>query len=174
RLGDGRIQVRDLLGLAVAFSQLTLNGRHLLAQDCLALAFIEGGFGLLANLSRQTQHLETVGEMARNLFHPHRQVDGVENLLLILWLDIHVRRCEICQRARRGRRLEQCNEIRRGLTQQLDGFSRLPLHIAEACLDLRRVCRWLRDMEYARGEEWRAREKIKNAGALNSLADDVV
>src|SRR5450759_4846750 len=63
-LGDRLVQLRDLLRLAVAFSQLALNRRHLLAQDRLALALIEGGLGLLADLVGQPKDLEPLGQKA--------------------------------------------------------------------------------------------------------------
>ncbi|MGY4416111.1 hypothetical protein ACVWW4_007847 [Bradyrhizobium sp. LB7.1] len=49
-LGDGSGQLGDLGRLAVAFAELALDGRHLLAQDRLALPFVEAGAGLLADL----------------------------------------------------------------------------------------------------------------------------
>src|SRR5258707_8676249 len=62
-LGDRLVQLRDFLRLSVAFSQLALNGRHLLAKDGLALAFIEYGLCLLPNLVGQSKHFQSLGEM---------------------------------------------------------------------------------------------------------------
>ena len=50
RLGDRFVQLRDLLRLAVAFAELALDGRHLLAKDRLALALVERRLGLLSDL----------------------------------------------------------------------------------------------------------------------------
>src|SRR5258706_1287635 len=63
RLRDRLVQLRDFLRLSVAFSQLALNGRHLLAKDGLALAFIEYGLCLLPNLVGQSKHFQSLGEM---------------------------------------------------------------------------------------------------------------
>jgi hypothetical protein len=44
-------------------AKLALNGRHLLAQDRLALAIVERRPGLLADLIGQPQHFEPLGEI---------------------------------------------------------------------------------------------------------------
>src|SRR6266481_2457730 len=63
RLGDRLVQLRHFLRLSVAFSQLALNGRHLLAKDGLALAFIEYGLCLLPNLVGQSKDFQSFGEI---------------------------------------------------------------------------------------------------------------
>ncbi len=89
-------------------------------------------------------------------------------------LDVHVGSREIGQRGGRGSRLERGDQFRRRLRQQLNRFDRLPLQIEKLRLDLRRGRRRLRNMLHPRHREWRARQEIENAGALNALADDVV
>jgi hypothetical protein len=49
--------------LAVALAKLALDRGHLLAQDRLALAFVEGGFGLLADLVAEPKHFDAFGQM---------------------------------------------------------------------------------------------------------------
>ena len=66
-LGDGLGQLGDFLRLAVAFAELALDGRHLLAQDRLALALVESRLGLLADFVAEAQHLDALGQMLRNL-----------------------------------------------------------------------------------------------------------
>ena len=73
RLGDGLVQFGDFLRLAVAFAELALDRRHLLAEDRLALALVEGRFCLLADFVAQPQHLDALGEIARDLLHPGAQ-----------------------------------------------------------------------------------------------------
>ena len=52
--------------------------------------------------------------MARNLLHALREVDGFQNFLLILRLDVHVGGREIGERGGRGGRLEGGEQLRRG------------------------------------------------------------
>ncbi len=96
---------------------MALDGRHLLAQDGLALAIVEGGPGLLADLGRQPQHFEPLGEVVRNLVYALRKVDGLQDLLLVLRLDVHIGGREIGQRGGRGGRLERGQKLRRRLRQ---------------------------------------------------------
>ena len=98
RLGDRLAQLGDLLRLALlALAELALDGGHLLAQQHLALALVERGLGLPADLLRQPQHLDALGEQPRDLVHARRDVDRLEDLLLLLRLACPCRR-------RRGRR----------------------------------------------------------------------
>src|SRR3974390_444597 len=69
-LGDCLIELGDLGGLAlVAFAELALDRGHLFAQQRLALALVERGPGLLADLVRQPQDLDALPAHAANLFH---------------------------------------------------------------------------------------------------------
>ena len=52
--------VRSSCGAAIALTQLPLDGRHLLAQQDLALPLVETGAGLAADLGGQPQHLAAV------------------------------------------------------------------------------------------------------------------
>ena len=65
-LGDRLAQLGDLVLLAVGVAQLLLDRRHLLAEEHLALALVERGAGLLADLLRQPEHLDPLGEEARD------------------------------------------------------------------------------------------------------------
>jgi hypothetical protein len=62
-LCDRLVQFRDLLCLSVAFTELALNGRHLLAEDRFALTLVESSLGLLSDLPAQAKHLDTPGQM---------------------------------------------------------------------------------------------------------------
>ena len=64
-LGDGRVELGDLGRLALlAFAELALDRRHLLAQQHFALALVERRLGLLADLLRQPQHLDAMRQLA--------------------------------------------------------------------------------------------------------------
>ena len=121
-LGDGFVQFRDFLRLAVAFAELALNGRHLLAKDRLALTPVERRLGLLSDLVAEPKHLDALGQMPRDLVHAQRKIDRLEDLLLFLRLDIHVRGREIGQHRRRGGALQHRDQFLRRLRQQ---FARL-------------------------------------------------
>ena len=71
-------------------AELPLDRRHLLAQQHLALALVERRLGLLADLLRQPQHLDALGQQPRDLVHPRGEVERLEDLLLLLGLDVHV------------------------------------------------------------------------------------
>ena len=119
-LGDRLVELGDLGGLALlAFAELALDRRHLLAQQHLALALVERRLGLLADLLRQPQHLDAVGEQARDLVHARGDVDRLEDLLLLLRLHVHVGDGEIGERAGRLDRLDGGDELGGRLRQQL-------------------------------------------------------
>ena len=75
----------DLLGAAVALAQLALDRRHLLAQDHLALALVEAGPGLAADLlaSGAAPRCRRASS-ARDLVQPRGEVDRFQNLLLLI------------------------------------------------------------------------------------------
>ena len=139
-LGDGLVELGDFGGLALlAFAELALDRRHLLAQQHLALALVERGLGLAADLLRQPQHLDAVGEQARDLVHARGDVDGLEDLLLLFRLHVHIGGRQIGERRRRLDRLDGGKQIGRHLRQQLDRLDGLRLQIDEARLDLGRA-----------------------------------
>ena len=92
----------DLLGAPVALAQLALDRRHLLAQDHFALAFVQGGPGLTADLLRQAQDLDPFGQQAGDLVEPRGEIDGFQKLLLLVSADIEIGRDEVRQSAGRG------------------------------------------------------------------------
>ena len=100
-LGDGLAELGHLGALAgVALAQLLLNRGHLLAQQNLALAFVERGLGLAANLLRQPQHLDAMREQPRHLVDARADIDRLQDFLLLLGRDIHGSRREIGECAR--------------------------------------------------------------------------
>ena len=70
--GDRLRELGHLLGLAVALAELALDRGHLLAQHRLALALVEGGLGLPADLVGNSQHLDALGEQPRDPVHARR------------------------------------------------------------------------------------------------------
>ncbi len=148
-VADGLVELGHLGGLAlVAFAELALDRGHLLAQQHLALALVERRLGLPADLLRQPQNLDAVGEQARDLVHARGDIDRLEDLLLLLRLHVHVGDRQIGERRRRIDRLDGGEQIGGHLRQQLDRFDGLRLQIDEARLDLGRCAG--RAREFAR------------------------
>ena len=158
-LGDGGVELGHFGGLALlAFAELALDRRHLLAQQHLALAFVERGLGLAADLLRQPQHLDAVAEHARDLVHARGDVDGLEDLLLLFRLHVHIGGRKIGERRRRFDRLDGGEQIGRHLRQQFDRLDGLRLQIDEARLDLRGARFGLGNSQHARDQKRPAAE----------------
>ena len=125
-VGDRLFEFGNLGGLAfLAFAELALNCRHLLAQQHLALTLVERHLSLPADFLRQPQHFDPVREHAQDLVHARRKVDGFENVLLLVRLHVHIGDGEVGERSRRLDRLDRGDQIGRRLRQQLDRFQRL-------------------------------------------------
>ena len=137
-VGDGLVELGHFGGLALlAFAQLALDRRHLLAQQRLALTLVERGLGLPADLLRQPQHLDAVRQQPQHLVHARRNIDRLQDLLLLFRLHVHVGDGEIRKRGRTLDRLDRGQKLGRRLRQQLNCFQRLRLQIDEPRLDLR-------------------------------------
>ena len=174
-IGDGLVELGHLGGLALlAFAELALDRRHLLAQQNLALALVERRLGLPADLLRQPQNLDAVRQEPRNLVHARGDVDRFENLLLLVGLDVHVGGRKIRERRRLLDRLDGGKEIRGHLRQQLDRLDGLRLEIDEARLDLGAAQVGLGDPHDARDHERPAGQIFDHLKALLALADEVV
>ena len=82
RVGDGLVELGHFGRFALlTFAQLALDGSHLLAQQRLALALVERGLGLAADLLRQPQHLDAVRQQTQHLVHARRNIDRLQDLL---------------------------------------------------------------------------------------------
>ena len=161
-LGDRGVELGHFRGLALlAFAELALDRRHLLAQQHLALALVERDLGLPADLLRQPQHLDAMGEQPRHLLHARRDVDRLQDLLLFLRLHVHIGDRQVGERRRRFDRLHGGQQIRRHLRQQLDRLDGLRLEIDEARLDLRRAHARLGNLHDARDQERPAATDIR-------------
>ena len=120
-VGDRLVELGHLGGLALlALAELLLDRGHLLAQQHLALALVERRLGLPADLLRQLQNLDAVRQQPRDLVHPRGNIDGLQNLLLLVRLDVHIGGGEIGKRRRRVDRLDRREQFRRRLRQKLD------------------------------------------------------
>jgi hypothetical protein len=94
-LGDRLVQLLDLGGRALALAELLLDRPQLLAQDVLALAALDRVLGLLADVARDLEHLDPVAEQLDDPVEAALQVDGLEDLLLLLDLEVHEARDQV-------------------------------------------------------------------------------
>ena len=174
-VGDLLFKLGQLLGLAfLAFAELLLNRRHLLAQQHLALTLVERRLGLLADLGGETKHFDALRHQLGDLLHACGDVDGLEDLLLLLRLDVHVGDGEIGERAGALDRLDRAGELGRRLRQQFERLEREVAQGEEARLDLGGAGRRFRNAQHARDHERPAAEEFEDLEALLALADHVV
>ena len=113
-------------------------------------------------------------EQPRDLVHARRDIDRLEDLLLLFRLHVHIGDGEIGERRRRFDRLDGGEQIGRRLRQQLDRFERLRLQIDEARLDFGRARVRLGDLQHARDQERPAAEIFDDLEALLALADQMM
>ena len=175
RLGDLLRQLGDFLSLGVlTLAEFLLDRPHLLAQQEFALAIVDLALGLLADLPRQLQNLDAVGQQFRYALEPALDIDRLQDLLFFLRRDVHEARNQIGERRGRGHRLHGIDELGRGLRQQLQHLERLVAQIEEPRGDIRCRRLGLLDPLDPGGEKRVAVEKIENAKTPLALADRVV
>ena len=174
RFRDRLVEFRDLLGLAVAFAELALDRRHLLAQDRLALAFVENGLGLPADLLGEPQHLDALRQEPRDLVHAHIEVDRLQDLLLIRGRDIHIGGGQIRQRASRLRALHGPDQLAWHLRQKLQRLDGLLAQQHGARFDLLAFNLGLGDaLDFGR-ERRPLSHEIEHAETLDTLHDHMM
>ena len=174
-LADRLLEVGDLLLVGALVAQLLLDRRHLLAQQHLALARVERRLGLAADLGRQPQHLEPVGEQLRHLVESRHQVDRLQHVLL---LGSARRRDRWPPGRPAGRARSVASTVWRssgGTRGSSSSTSRTcPLQHEEARLDFRAVGAGLGHVDAARQQEGIALDELGDAEALHALADQVM
>ena len=122
RRGDLFADFAAFLDPRVAFAQLTLDRRHLLAQDRLALPLVEGGLGLLADLVGEPQDLETLGQELGHLVDAGGNVERFQQFLPGVAANVEIGGDDIRQDAGIGNRLDRFGEFARRLRHQAEGF----------------------------------------------------
>ena len=173
-LDDRLLEVGQVLLVGAFVAQLALDGSHLLAQQHLALARVERGLGLPADLGRQAQDFQAMGQKLGNLVEPRHQVGGLEDVLLLRRRGVEIGDGEVGQHAGRAGRLHGLAQLRRHARQQVEDFAHLLLQHVEACLDLRRGRGRLGEMQAPGQQERVAFDELGNAEALDALADQVM
>ncbi len=174
-LGDRLLEIGELLLVGALVAQLALDGGHLLAQQHLALARVERGLGLVADLGRQPQHLEAMGQQLRDLVEARHQIDGLEHLLLLRRRDVEIGRGEVGQHGRARSSPRRSGAARAARCGSRSSTSRTwSCRIEEARLDLRPGRGRLGDVQAARQQEGVAVDELGDAEALHALADQVM
>ena len=173
--GDRLIELGHFGGLTLfALAKLALDRSHLLAQQDFALTFAEGGLGLLADLLRQSQDFNAMGEHARDFLHPRCDVDGLQDLLLLVRRHVHIHRRKIGKGSWGIDALDHCQQFRGRLRQQLHGLRGLALQMKEACLDFGRSRVRLWNPQDVRNEKRPSGKEFRNLEPLVTLTDEMV
>jgi len=136
RAGDCLLELGDFSRPSlVGFAELALDRRHLLAQQDLAVAGVERRLGFPADLLRQPQHLDPMGEQPRNPLHAGGDIHSLEDVLLLVGGSVHEGRDHVGERAGGIDVLDGREQFRRRLRQELNGFDRLAPEMDEPGLD---------------------------------------
>ncbi len=164
-LVDRLLQLLDLGRRVLALAELLLDLAHLLAQHVLALALVELLLGFLADLLGDAQHAHALGEKLEHLVEAPLEVEGLEEVLLVLVLHVEEVGHHVREQRRRADLLHDDGELLRRVRQELDRLHRLLLQLNEARLDLGRDGLVLLHRLHARDEERPALEELQHAKA---------
>ena len=122
---DRLLQLLELGGGVVALAELLLDLAHLLAQHVLALALVELLLGLVADLLGDAQHADALAQELEHLVEAPLQVEGLEQVLLVLVLHVEQVGHHVGEQRRRGHALHHDRELLGRVGQQLDRLDRL-------------------------------------------------
>ena len=128
----------------------------------------------MTDLVREPKNFDAMRQHARDLLHAGGEIDGFEDLLLLLRSDIHVGGRKIGERCRGGDTLDRSHQLRRSLRQKLNCFQRLLLEVNKACFDLGRRRLRLGDSQNSRDEERPAVEELGDLEALVALTNEMM
>ena len=96
---DLTVEFRELLSALLALAEFFLDLTQLFTQHMLALMLVEFLTGLVTDLFRQTQDLDARAERGQHAVEPRGEVEGFEDGLLFLILDVEKARDHVRQRA---------------------------------------------------------------------------
>jgi hypothetical protein len=174
RLFDRPGEPGDLLRLVVGLAQLLLDGAELLAQQILALTGPHRLLRLLADVARQAQHLDAVGEQPQHAVKPAVDVDRLQHLLLLGRLEVHGAGDEVGELTGRGGRLDRGGEFGRRVRDETQRLGRALLQLMHARFDLGAAGLLLLDQLDAGDQIGIARQELAHAEALLALADQMM
>src|SRR6185436_17327616 len=93
-------EVVEVAAALVDLAQLLLDGLELLAEDVLALVAAHLLLDLAVDLLADLEHLVLAREELQHLAQAGLEVEGLEDVLLLVDLDVEVRRDEVGELAR--------------------------------------------------------------------------
>ncbi len=170
RLVDGAF---ELLGLGrgallLALAQLLLDRAHLLAQQVLAVGLADRLARALADLAAHLERLDALGEAVQQLVEAGLEVEGLEQVLLLLGRDVHHPGDEVGELRAALERLERGDHLLGHLGQQLHHLAGALAECQRAALDLGPELLGLLDQLHARGVERVAVEELRARGSASA------
>ncbi len=174
RLRDRLGELRRFGALVLGLAELLLDGLELLAQQMLALAPLDRLAGALADVAGEPQHFEPVGQEPQHAVEPRLRIDGLEDLLL--FLDLEVEKAGDDVRKGRGRvhGPDRVLEFVGCVGNELQRLDRALLELHEARFDLGAGGLRFGDPLDPRREERMSLEEFDDAEPLLAAADQVV
>ncbi len=173
-LGDRLAQVAELRPALVGLAELLLDGLELFAEQIFALLAFHRVAGLLADVARQAQHLDAMGEQPEQLVEPLHEVEGRQDVLLFGRLQVHEPGDEVSELGRLLDVLHRLCQLGRRVGQKLQRVERALLQLLGARLDLGAGRGAVRHALDPRHQEGVVGQVFDDAEALLALADHVV
>ena len=174
RPGDRARDLLELGRLRLDVAQLALDRLQLLAQQEFPLALVHRLLGLAVDLVRQAEHGQPVGEEVRHPGDTLLHVEGLQQPLLLLRLDVEEVGHEVGECPRRGDGLDGAGELGGDLGQQLHRLERLAPEVVHARLEVGRERVRVLDPFHPRHEERVAVQELEHAEAVVTVHDQVM
>ena len=153
---------------------MLLDGPHLLAQEKLALSLIDRLLRLLTDFAGKAEHLEPSTQQLENLIHPGFQIEGLQQLLPLLRLQLDEARHEVGQQRRCGHALHGAEGLGRSLRRQLQRLRRPLAQLDRPRLDLRRHLVGGPDHLDPGAQVGASLQELDDPEPIDALRDDVV
>ncbi|GBE50121.1 hypothetical protein BMS3Bbin13_01050 [bacterium BMS3Bbin13] len=145
-------EVLQFVGGVLQLAEFLLNGLHLLVQVVLALALLHLLFDARANALLDLEDVDLRLDQAHEMFEPLTHADDLEDVLLLLEFECHVRGDGVGEPARIVDTRQRGEDLRRDLLVEFDVLVELPHDGAHQHLDLTILlgCRLLADRHAGR------------------------
>ena len=140
---DLLLVVLDLLGELLALAELRLDRLELLAEEVLALALVHLALRGGGDLLLHRQHVDLAREELVDLAEPLDRVEGLEDRLRLLELEVEVRRGEVGEARRVVEVRGDDHHLGRDVLAEADRLVEVLLDRADERLDLERTLAWI-------------------------------
>src|SRR6185312_7081111 len=172
--GDGFVELSGVAASALAFTQFLLQLMQLLAQHGFALTLPQRGLRLLGDVARDLEHLHAMSEELHHLVEPRLEVEGLEQILLLLRLHVHEAHDQVRQLPGGVDALDGARQLRGYLRQQRQRFDGALLEEAHARFDVGALgLRLLQSLD-PRGEERGLTHDLLQAKPALTLTHEVM